>query len=60
MRCTGRSPTTAPASTVPESVHAGHGFVNMRDRMGAFGGTLEVVSDGTGHDDPRPCPAALS
>ncbi len=23
---------------------AGHGFVNMRDRMGAFGGTLEVIS----------------
>lgn len=23
---------------------AGHGFVNMRDRMGSFGGTLEVVS----------------
>lgn len=22
----------------------GHGFVNMRDRMGSFGGTLEVVS----------------
>jgi signal transduction histidine kinase len=22
----------------------GHGFVNMRDRMGAFGGTIEVVS----------------
>ncbi len=23
---------------------AGHGFVNMRDRMGAFGGTVDVVS----------------
>ena len=23
---------------------AGHGFVNMRDRMGSFGGTIEVVS----------------
>jgi signal transduction histidine kinase len=22
----------------------GHGFVNMRDRMGAFGGTIEVIS----------------
>jgi signal transduction histidine kinase len=29
---------------------AGHGFLNMRDRMGSFGGTLEVISaakDGT-------------
>ena len=26
---------------------AGHGFVNMRDRMGSFGGTIDVVS-GTG------------
>ncbi len=23
---------------------AGHGFVNMRDRMGAFGGTVDVIS----------------
>ena len=23
---------------------AGHGFVNMRDRMGSFGGTIEVIS----------------
>jgi len=23
---------------------AGHGFVNMADRLGAFGGTLEVTS----------------
>jgi signal transduction histidine kinase len=29
----------------PESgAGGGHGFVNMRDRMGAFGGTIEVVS----------------
>jgi signal transduction histidine kinase len=28
---------------------SGHGFVNMRDRMGSFGGTLEVLSaPGTG------------
>jgi signal transduction histidine kinase len=33
---------------VPDSAHAGHGFVNMRDRMGAFGGTIEVVSGGAG------------
>ena len=26
------------------SAGAGHGFVNMRDRMGAFGGTVDVVS----------------
>ena len=26
------------------SAGAGHGFVNMRDRMGSFGGTIEVVS----------------
>jgi signal transduction histidine kinase len=26
------------------SAAAGHGFENMRDRLGAFGGTLEVVS----------------
>lgn len=24
---------------------AGHGFVNMRDRMGSFGGTIDVTSD---------------
>ena len=23
---------------------AGHGFLNMRDRMGAFGGTIDVIS----------------
>ena len=23
---------------------AGHGFVNMADRLGAFGGTIEVIS----------------
>ena len=28
--------------------HAGHGFVNMRDRMGAFGGTVDVVSSPLG------------
>jgi signal transduction histidine kinase len=26
------------------AVAAGHGFVNMEDRLGAFGGTLTVVS----------------
>jgi signal transduction histidine kinase len=26
------------------SAGAGHGFVNIRDRMGAFGGTMEVVT----------------
>jgi signal transduction histidine kinase len=26
------------------AVGAGHGFVNMRDRMGSFGGTIEVSS----------------
>ncbi len=26
------------------SAGAGHGFVNMRDRMGSFGGTIDVVS----------------
>ena len=23
---------------------SGHGFINMRDRMGSFGGTIEVAS----------------
>jgi signal transduction histidine kinase len=27
---------------------AGHGFLNMRDRMGSFGGTLEVISAAEG------------
>jgi signal transduction histidine kinase len=26
------------------SGNAGHGFLNMRDRMGAFGGTIDVIS----------------
>ncbi len=26
----------------------GHGFVNMRDRLGAVGGTLTVDTDATG------------
>jgi signal transduction histidine kinase len=26
------------------SAGSGHGFVNMRDRMGSFGGTIEVIS----------------
>jgi signal transduction histidine kinase len=31
------------------SAGAGHGFLNMRDRMGAFGGTVDVISAvGTG------------
>ncbi len=29
---------------VASTAGAGHGFVNIRDRMGAFGGTMEVVS----------------
>lgn len=29
------------------TVHEGHGFVNMRDRLGAFGGTLNVTSGPT-------------
>jgi signal transduction histidine kinase len=33
-----------PGFDPASSVGAGHGFVNMRDRMGAFGGTIEVVS----------------
>jgi signal transduction histidine kinase len=28
----------------PDAVGPGHGFVNMRDRLGAVGGTLEVVA----------------
>ena len=39
-----RSPTTAPASTRPATRCAGHGFVNMADRLGAIGGTLTVES----------------
>jgi signal transduction histidine kinase len=27
---------------------SGHGFLNMRDRMGSFGGTLEVISSADG------------
>jgi signal transduction histidine kinase len=26
------------------AANAGHGFLNMRDRMGSFGGTIEVIS----------------
>ena len=37
---TGDGPGFDPASTVG----AGDGFVNMRDRMGSFGGTIEVLS----------------
>jgi signal transduction histidine kinase len=33
-----------PGFEVSSRAGAGHGFVNMRDRMGAFGGTIEVVS----------------
>jgi signal transduction histidine kinase len=33
-----------PGFDVTSRVGTGHGFVNMRDRMGAFGGTIEVVS----------------
>ena len=36
----------------------GHGFVNMADRVGAFGGTLRVDSaPGRGHEHQRPRPA---
>ena len=34
------APTTAPASTSPPAT-AGHGYVNMSDRLGAIGGTVE-------------------
>ena len=27
-----------------DTTHHGHGFVNMADRLGAFGGTVSVVS----------------
>jgi hypothetical protein len=30
--------------TATQTVLEGHGFVNMRDRLGAIGGTLDVVS----------------
>lgn len=33
-----------PGFDVSRSEATGHGFVNMRDRMGAFGGTIELVS----------------
>jgi signal transduction histidine kinase len=33
-----------PGFDVTGAIHDGHGFVNMRDRMGAFGGTIEVTS----------------
>ncbi len=42
-RCS-RSPTTAPASTLESGAHTGHGFVNMSDRVGAFGGSVTVDS----------------
>ena len=38
-----------PGFDLSSRAGAGHGFVNMRDRMGAFGGTIDVVSaPGTG------------
>ena len=42
--CDSRSSTTASASTPAAAAGRGHGFVNMADRLGAFGGTLEVTS----------------
>ena len=39
----------------------GHGFVNMSDRLGAFGGTLSVTSDARrGHPVSGPHPPRLS
>ena len=32
------------AGFAPATVAGGHGFVNMEDRLGAFGGTLTVTS----------------
>ena len=34
----------------------GHGFVNMQDRLGAFGGRVEVVS-AVGEAPPSPAPS---
>ena len=39
-----RSPTTGPASTADGAAADGHGFVNMADRLGAFGGVVRVRS----------------
>jgi signal transduction histidine kinase len=40
-----RSATTGRGSTCRTTAYsAGHGFVNMADRLGAFGGHVEVVS----------------
>jgi signal transduction histidine kinase len=33
-----------PGFDAGSAAGAGHGFVNMRDRMGSFGGTIEIVS----------------
>ena len=33
-----------PGFDTASSADSGHGFINMRDRMGSFGGTLQVVS----------------
>jgi signal transduction histidine kinase len=33
-----------PGFDPASSAGTGHGFVNMRDRMGSFGGTIEVIS----------------
>jgi signal transduction histidine kinase len=33
-----------PGFDAASGAGAGHGFVNMRDRMGAFGGTIDVLS----------------
>ena len=39
-----RSATTVPASTPTSATGDGHGFVNMADRLGAFGGTVTMRS----------------
>lgn len=33
-----------PGFDMSSGASSGHGFVNMRDRMGSFGGTIEIVS----------------
>ena len=33
-----------PGFDTKSTAGAGHGFVNMRDRMGAFAGTVDIIS----------------
>jgi len=35
---------TGPGFDLGSGASSGHGFINMRDRMGSFGGTIEVAS----------------